>query len=144
MVWLCACTRIHSSIGMDVGLMDMTESDELADRDRFYILLQHKLLGVSFKKYEYVGEKKSVTTKNKVRVASFICNDSQLQEYISDMLDKTSGSNFRADLDAEVSCKLARFCSFFTKFTEKEGCDCHTLGEMVDRGDTSVLKKDYL
>jgi hypothetical protein len=36
------------------------------------------------------------------------------------MLGKTRGSNVRADLDAASSCKLAGFCTFFTRFIDKE------------------------
>ncbi len=36
------------------------------------------------------------------------------------MLGKTRGSNVRVDLDAVSSCKLAGFCTLFTRFIDKE------------------------
>jgi hypothetical protein len=47
-------------------------------------------------------------------------NDSQLQEFIPDLLGKVRGGNVRADQYAPSSCKFAGFHGLFTKFIDKE------------------------
>jgi hypothetical protein len=63
---------------------------------------------------------KEVTTNDKVWVMGILFNDSQLQDYIPDMLGKMRGGHFWPDLDVASSCKLAGFPSLFTKFIDKE------------------------
>ena len=65
---------------------------------------RQSLLENLVEKYGVEGEKKEVTSGDKVRVAGILFNDSQLQEYISDMLGKTKRTNIRADLDTYYSC----------------------------------------
>ncbi len=47
-------------------------------------------------------------------------NNSELQEYISDVLGKTRGSSVRGDLIAASAPKLGGFCALFTKFINQE------------------------
>ena len=72
-----ARTDIHS-IQIGTGLMDQIKSDEYADRDRLYMLLQQNLLEFLFKKYRVEGKKREATTDDKVWVAGILFNDSQL------------------------------------------------------------------
>jgi hypothetical protein len=60
-----------------------------------------------------------------------------LQEYIPEILGKTRESNVRANLDAVSFCKLAGFCTFFTRFIDKEVVV--TLPEMWLREETKTF-----
>ena len=116
-------TCVHSdthSIGVDAGLLDLINSSENADSQRFYYLSQQKLLEILFAKYGVEGEKKNVNTDDKIRIASIIFCHSELYKYIPDMLGQTRGSQYRADMNAATSHKLAGFHALYMKFIDHE------------------------
>ena len=116
----CARADIH---GMGTGAASYEEQinkDEYKEKNRFYLLSQQRLLESLFEKYGVEGEKKDVTTDDKVRVAGILFNNSQLREYIPDMLGKTRGSNIRAEIDASSARKLAGFRVLYTNFIDRE------------------------
>ena len=62
----CAHTDAHS-IGVDtIGLTDLIECDEYSECEQCYVLLQQKLLELLFEKYGVEGEKKDVTTDDRI------------------------------------------------------------------------------
>jgi hypothetical protein len=97
-------------MGMDASNDDQIKNkNEYKEKNQFYLLLQQRLLEALFEKYGVKGEKKDVTTDDKVHVTGILFNNSQLREYIPDMLGKTRGSNTRAEIDASSTRKLAGF-----------------------------------
>jgi hypothetical protein len=116
-----SCTRAEAhGVGVDTGLMDHLESSEYVNTQRFYFLSQKKLFELVFEKYGVEGEKKNVTSDDKIRVAGILFSYSELRECIPDMLGKMRGSQFRADLDAASARKLAGYRALFTKFIDQE------------------------
>ena len=61
-----------------------------------------------------------MTTDDKVHVTGILFNNSQLREYIPDMLGKTRGSNIRAEIDVSSARKLAGFRVLYTNFIDRE------------------------
>ena len=67
----CAHSDGHS-FGVGAGLLDLINNSENVYIQRFYNLSQQILLEILFEKYEVEGEKKNVTTDNKIRNAGII------------------------------------------------------------------------
>ncbi len=81
----CSHAEAHSH-GIDApGLVDLINTTEYADIEQFYYLSQQKLFEILFEKYGVEGEKKNVTTDDKIRLACILFCQSELRDYIPDM-----------------------------------------------------------
>ena len=73
---MCARADIHG-MGTDASSYEeQINKNEYKEKNRFYLLSQQRLLESLFEKYGVEGEKKDVTTGDKVRVAGILFNSS--------------------------------------------------------------------
>lgn len=110
---------IHNAGTACLGFMDVIQTLQ-AERVTVFIYSQELIVRFLYDKYGPEGEKKRITTDDKIRVAGILFNCPDVRKYIGAMIGKTKATGNRDDLDASPGQKKAGFRFLYTKFIDEE------------------------